>query len=125
MSSALQKTFVVFAVIFGMGAHWGLLQSLAWTGMVIKYSQHSSLREALQKTFDGKHPCSICKVVKAGRQDEQKRDTQKLSLKLDPFVQDMLPLVLFPPSLQPLSSRCVQSDCWPRKVPPTPPPILT
>ncbi len=53
--------------------------------MVISYSQRAPLREALSKTFDGKHPCALCKAIQKGRAEEQKRDNQQLnpSVKLD------------------------------------------
>ncbi len=65
--------------------HWTLLQTVAWTGMVISYSHRAPLREALSKTFDGKHPCALCKAIQKGRAEEQKRDNQQLnpSAKLD------------------------------------------
>lgn len=72
-------------LVLSLGMHWALLQTVAWTGMVITYSQCGSLQEAISKTFDGKHPCTLCKVVQKGRANEQKRDSQQLnpSVKLD------------------------------------------
>lgn len=71
-----------------LGIHWTLLQTVAWTGMVISYSQRAPLREAISKTFDGKHPCALCKAIQKGRAAEQKRDSQQLtpSVKLDAAV---------------------------------------
>jgi hypothetical protein len=68
-----------------LGFHWALLQTVAWTGMVISYSQRASLHEAIAKTFDGKHPCALCNAIQKGRAEEQKRDHQQLnpSVKLD------------------------------------------
>ncbi len=68
-----------------LGMHWALLQTVAWTGMVISYSQRGPLQEAISMTFDGKHPCALCKAIQKGRADEQKRDSQQLnpSVKLD------------------------------------------
>jgi hypothetical protein len=60
-----------------MGVHWAILQSVAWTGMVICYSHEGSFREALQKTFDGKHPCKLCKIVTAAKKSEKKEASQK------------------------------------------------
>ncbi len=34
--------------------------------------QSASLSQALAKTFDGKHPCPLCKAVAAGKTSEQK-----------------------------------------------------
>ncbi|MEI9864820.1 MAG: hypothetical protein WDN00_09755 [Limisphaerales bacterium] len=37
-----------------------------------KISQSTSLSQALTKTFDGKHPCPLCKVVATGKSAEKK-----------------------------------------------------
>jgi hypothetical protein len=124
VSLALQKWLVVGALFLGMGAHWAILQSVAWTGMVITYSQHSSsFKEALQKTFDGKHPCGICKVVKAGRCSEQNQDRQKLLLKLDVFIYGIPTETLYPPSLETMTTSAVDLYRLDGETPPTPPPI--
>lgn len=72
-------------LVMSLGMHWALLQTVAWTGMVISYSQRAPLREAISKTFDGKHPCALCKAIQKGRAEEQKRDSQQFtpSVKLD------------------------------------------
>ena len=77
------KWFVVFALIVTIGGHWAFLQSVAWVGMAINFSQSDSLGLALQKTFDGQHPCKLCKIVKAGKASEKKQDLQKLETKID------------------------------------------
>ena len=43
-------------------------------GMVISYSQDGSVGEALGKTFDGKHPCALCKAIAAGKKSEKKSE---------------------------------------------------
>ena len=72
-------------LVLSLGLHWALLQTVAWTGMLITYSKTDSLREAASKTFDGKHPCPLCKMVQAGRAKEKGRDQQQVKpgLKLD------------------------------------------
>ena len=40
--------------------------------MVMQYSRSCTLKEALVKTFDGQHPCSLCHAVQAGKKSEQK-----------------------------------------------------
>jgi hypothetical protein len=55
------------------GGHWAALQVLAWTQMARAYSRSADVVDALIKTFDGKHPCTLCCKVKEGRQKE-KRD---------------------------------------------------
>jgi hypothetical protein len=58
------------AVILGMtGGHWLILQSVAWTKMIADYSRSSSLGTALAFTFDGQHPCEMCKLIQKEKQD--------------------------------------------------------
>jgi hypothetical protein len=51
--------------------------------MVVTYSQDASLKEALVKTFDGKHPCSLCKEIAKGRHSEKKSEFPQQLNKLD------------------------------------------
>ena len=60
------------ALACSIGLHWGLLQSVAWVGMVVHYSQDGGIGQALVKTFDGRHPCALCKAIAKGRQTEKK-----------------------------------------------------
>lgn len=45
------------------GGHLALLQGIAWTTMVHDFSRAGSLGQALEKTFDGKHLCPLCKKI--------------------------------------------------------------
>ena len=61
-----------------------MLQSVAWVGMVVSYTQtDNSLATAVEKTFDGQHPCDLCEVVKDGRESDREQDRQKHVVKLD------------------------------------------
>ena len=42
--------------------------------MVVDYSREGSVSEALAKTFDGKHPCPLCKAIAAGKKAEKKSE---------------------------------------------------
>ena len=44
--------------------------------MVISYSQDAPLTEALVKTFDGKHPCKLCKNIAESKRSEKKSDSE-------------------------------------------------
>jgi hypothetical protein len=57
-----------------IGLHWAFFQSLAWIGMVVSYSQDATLKEALVKTFDGQHPCVLCKEIAKGKRSEKKSE---------------------------------------------------
>ena len=42
--------------------------------MVISYAQEAPLTEAVVKTFDGQHPCSLCKQIAKGKRSEKKTE---------------------------------------------------
>jgi hypothetical protein len=65
---------MVFALVAALGAHWGLLQSVAWTTMLAENLRSSSIRVAVASTFDGKHPCRLCKQIAAGKKSERKTE---------------------------------------------------
>ena len=75
MLPRLPKLAVVMALSCSIGLHWAFFQSLAWVGMVVSYSQNSPLKEALVKTFDGKHPCALCKEIAKGQRSEKKSES--------------------------------------------------
>lgn len=83
MFQRLAKLLVLLAAVQLLGGHWMVLQSAAWVGMVVSYSHGESMATALEKTFDGAHPCDLCKVVKSGRDEEQRQPVAKSILKLD------------------------------------------
>jgi hypothetical protein len=68
------KNFVTIALIAMLGAHWTLLQTVAWTTMLADNLCTHSVKEAVAETFDGNHPCPICKAIAAGKQSQKKTD---------------------------------------------------
>jgi hypothetical protein len=69
--------FVRFIFVFGAllhlgGGHWGVLQGIAWAKMLVEYSQADGLRDGIVKTFDGEHPCEMCKSISKGRESEKR-----------------------------------------------------
>jgi hypothetical protein len=117
----LGKIIVAGALAFTLAAHWVLLQSVAWMGMVVVYSEHASFKEAVVQTFDGKHPCCLCKAIAAAKKSEKKTEftlqTQKLEF---PLAKEKF--VFTPPfqfRLLPTANRF--ADSLPQE-PPTPPP---
>ena len=77
------KLAVVLMLVLATGGHWFLLQSVAWVQMTARFAQQESLGDALQKTFDGKHPCQLCKFVKRGKAAEREREQKAPDLKID------------------------------------------
>jgi hypothetical protein len=68
----------VAVLVLSLGLHWALLQTVAWTGMLLTYSRETSLSEAVTKTFDGQHPCALCKFIENGRAEEKEQEQQQL-----------------------------------------------
>lgn len=93
MRAAL-KAITVLVLVLTLGLHWALLQTMAWTGMIIRNSRDASLSEAVSKTFDGKHPCKMCKVIKQARAEE-KQQQQKQESKPDSKIKLALPEIAF------------------------------
>ncbi len=48
-----------------------ILQGFAWAGMFARFAQDGTVSEAVSKTFDGKHPCRLCHLVREGRAEER------------------------------------------------------
>jgi hypothetical protein len=51
-----------------------VLQSLAWTTMLAKNLRTASVSEAVGRTFDGEHPCALCKNIAKSKKAEKKSD---------------------------------------------------
>jgi hypothetical protein len=77
------RLLLVFALSLAIGFHWVVLQSVAWTAMLVKYGKQQSLRVAVCQTFDGDHPCSLCHMVNKAKNSEKKSDVQSPSPKID------------------------------------------
>jgi hypothetical protein len=66
--------FLILALLGATGGHWAVLQTIAWADMLAKNLQTESFGEAITKTFDGAHPCKMCKQISAGKKAEKKAD---------------------------------------------------
>ena len=61
-------------LVLSLGLHWAVLQTVAWTGMLVRYTRDNGLSRAISMTFDGRHPCALCKVVQKGQAEDQQPD---------------------------------------------------
>ena len=73
MRSPLGIFFGALALLQLLGGHWAVLQTTAWMGMLVQYSQQAGLKAGLAQTFDGEHPCAVCKAIQDGKKHEQKK----------------------------------------------------
>jgi hypothetical protein len=76
---AVFRLVSVLVLVLSLGLHWALLQTVAWSGMLISFSRSGSFNEAVAKTFDGQHPCPLCKVVRQGRAQERQQSQKQLN----------------------------------------------
>lgn len=74
MLSQLPRFLIIVALAGSIGLHWAFLQSVAWVSMVVTYAQDAPLSTAIAKTFDGQHPCKLCKGIAAGKKSERKAE---------------------------------------------------
>ncbi len=94
------RIMLVAALTISVGLHWAVMQSAAWVGMAVTYSvQAGSISQGLSETFDGEHPCAMCRAVEKGSKSESKDDsapTQTIKvLKLDYFAINQAPIFFF------------------------------
>lgn len=119
------RVLLIASLMVSIGAQWVVLQSAAWVGMVVTYSVNAgSVKQGLSDTFDGQHPCALCKVVEKGQQSEKKgplAPTAKLKLQLLLFCE---PAVVFfsPPTEYQFSVSDNETGARLSSTPPVPPP---
>ena len=102
---------MLVAVLTATGTHWSLLQSIAWTRMLAANLRTDSFTAAVQKTFDGNHPCALCKTIAAGKQAEQKKEFTAPLQKFEfPPVNKVF--VLTSPPVRRWQSRFPPDRCW-------------
>jgi hypothetical protein len=120
--SRLSQILVVAALVVSIGLHWAVLQSAAWVGMAVAYSvEKGSLSEGLSDTFDGNHPCRLCKAVDEGKNDNDKSGEKSPIKKLEVLIVRRISLI--PPngfSIQyaSLDERPVLRESVPLRAPP-------
>jgi hypothetical protein len=119
----LAKALAFAAALQILGGHWMLLQSMAWVGMVIDFARTEPLPVAVAKTFDGGHPCDLCKSVSKGRGEEQQREELKLVVKFEAVL--TCDCTLPDRTVAAMSySEVSRSVPWRAHSPPTPPPLV-
>ena len=112
---------VVVMLCLVLGLQWTVLRTVAWVNMFVTFVQTDSVSEALTKTFDGKHPCSLCKFVKSAEQSEKKQESIKVEAKLD-LILTLESCRLTPPPDYTLLPLLDHTSSGRTESPPVPPP---
>lgn len=78
---------MALSLFMALGGPLALLQGVAWVTMVRDFSKSGSLSQAVEKTFDGQHPCPLCqKLAKARAAEERAPVTMKIDKKAEVFI---------------------------------------
>ena len=94
------KIFLVISLVATLGAHWAVLQTVAWTTMLAENLRTHSLSESVARTFGGKFPCPICKAIAAGKKSEKQNVFTLQMQKLEfPLVREN-PVLIAPSDFQ-------------------------
>ena len=83
LQSFIAKLLVVTSLTISIGGHWGFLQTIAWSSMLLDYSENLNWTSALSKTIDPDTSCRICEFVQEGKQQESNRNYLKTQFKID------------------------------------------
>ena len=94
------------------GGHWGALQLVAWTAMVIDFSREAPVATAVSMTFAGQNPCSLCKTVERGMADDGPATPAPERAKLGKLIKIdcVLAMVVFVPPARPMLTMLTFSD---------------
>ncbi|TVR08802.1 MAG: hypothetical protein EA401_13520 [Planctomycetota bacterium] len=59
----------------------GLLQGIAWSGMLVSYSLQEGLEQGWRDTFSGERPCDLCVALQATDQEPSAAITAREDLR--------------------------------------------
>ena len=66
----LRGILTLLICLFLTGGHYGMLQCVAWAGMLWSYSAESGLVQGAEDTFSGEKPCCLCEAIAEAKQGE-------------------------------------------------------
>ena len=75
---------LILSVFGSAGGHLMALQSVAWASMLWNNVQHDRPLAAVQKTFDGHHPCGRCHEIAADQAERSSIPAQEVERRYDP-----------------------------------------
>lgn len=69
---SIARTLAIAAAIMACGGHWALMQTVAWTGMLLDNTRSEpTIAAAVAKTFNGQNPCSLCQKIDLAHAEEE------------------------------------------------------
>jgi hypothetical protein len=123
------RLLLIVTLMVSIGAHWGVLQVVAWAQMIKSYTAEKGLVQGIEETFNGEHPCKMCHKIAESKKhtDEQTPLPQEridlmskwLSLPSGYIVSAVIPCDLVPGKMP--GELQLGASQW-ETSPPTPPP---
>lgn len=68
------RNLTAIALILLMQGPAMLVQEVAWVKMLVSYTQERGFKRGVIETFDGNHPCDLCKKAAEIRRQEQPQE---------------------------------------------------
>jgi hypothetical protein len=86
LSFRIRQIVAVLCCLQLLGGSYGVLQTIAWSRMIVTNTAKDGLVLGIQKTFDGEHPCAMCCQIKKAKQGESAPDPIRDLLQKDAAV---------------------------------------
>jgi hypothetical protein len=86
LSFRIRQIVAVWCCLQLLGGSYGVLQTIAWSRMIVTNTANDGLIEGIQKTFDGEHPCEMCCQIKQAKQRDSAPDPIRDLLQKDAAV---------------------------------------
>ena len=115
------KTVAVALLSFSLGLHWLVLQSVAWVHCGLDFENESPIAQVIQKTFDDRNACCLCKAFAQSQQAEDEKKGDSNFIKIQAVMHNCTTLVDLPKSTE-LSIAQKSSALHRRGDPQSPPP---
>jgi hypothetical protein len=124
---AAARWLMVLGLMVSIGLHTVVIQSAAWAGMLVSYSMQSgSVAQAVSETFDGEHPCALCKLAQQEAEKESTSGQQAPKadgkIKLHLIAQVVTAIVISAPPPIAFTTAAEARLCVLHHTPDTPPP---
>ena len=90
-------TTCLLAIFISTGGHLAVLQSIAYTRMLVEFAQQDSWCAAVKKTFDDRYACSLCPKIRDSFNSEQKTPQSLSEVHQSEFLPGSDTLIYFTP----------------------------
>jgi len=123
MRSKFTLIVMLTAWLLATGAHWDVVQTLAWSRMLVNNARVLPLRDAFELTFSPEGRCRLCQAVQENRPATGDEAAGVNLLTKEPLVfQTMAHVIVTPPQPGAWTERNASWLTYARTAPPSPPP---